>query len=89
MAIGWRRIRRREKLWPINDEVFKKSYAPVKAEKKEDLSKFGPIPGISVKDTFRFYSKATEAEVNEAQDAIWAGDFDKARAIFKRVLERT
>lgn len=75
-----------EELWPINDEVFKKSYAPVEGEKKEGLSKFGPIPGVSVKDTFRFYNKATEAEVNEVQDAIWADDFDKARAIFKRVL---
>jgi len=69
--------------------LFAEVDAPV-SEKREGLNRFlefGPIPGISVMDTFRFYNRASEAEVAEAERATWDGDFEKARAIFKRVLE--
>jgi len=54
--------------------------------KEAVVMEFGPAPGISVADTFRFYNRATNQEIAEATRAIQDRDFEKARAIFKKVL---
>jgi len=54
--------------------------------KEAVVMEFGPAPGITVADTFRFYNRATNEEIAEATRAIQDGDYEKARAIFKKVL---